>query len=415
VFSSATYPFTLSSLEENIMKYRFVLFIALAAFLFSVPALAQEANLTDSCVTDYDPAVDYFPEKVELAHTEGFTVEYFNHYKVVTIGTPWFGAETPLRYVLVQCGTPAPEDYPDAQVITIPAGSVVSLSTSFLPHLTSQDVLGRLVAIDTALYTHNQMVIDRVAAGEIAEIGGGGSGDVNLELLIDLEPELIFTQRFSGDDATYPAMLQAGLPTVIVPDFLDTSPLGQAEWGKYIALFFNTEGVAQTDYTEMATRYEEIAALAATTESRPTVFANTPYNDTWYMPGGRSYLAQLLADAGADYLWADDESTGSLFLDFETVFEQAADADYWVNAGFFWQSLDDALAEDERYAQFGAFQSGLVYSNNARVNANGGSDYFESGVANPDVILADLVTIFHPELRPDHALVYYRQLTAGNE
>ena len=397
------------------MKYPVLLLVTLAVYLLGSPVLAQETNLTDSCALTYDSTVDYFPEKVELAHTEGFTVEYFNNYKLVTIATPWFGADAPLQYVLVQCGTPAPEDYPDAQVIEIPAQSVVSLSTSFLPHLTSQGVLGKLVAIDTASYTHNQIVIDEVATGEIAEIGGGGSGDVNLEILIDLEPDLVLTQRFSSDDTTYPAMLQAGLTAVIVPDFLDTSPLGQAEWGKYIALFFNTEGPAQADYTEMAARYDEIAALAAAIESRPTVFANTPYNDTWYMPGGQSYLAQLLADAGADYLWADDVSTGSLFLDFETVFEQAAEAKYWVNAGFFWQSLDDALAEDERYARFGAFQSGLVYSNNARVNANGGSDYFESGIANPDIILADLVSIFHPELLADHDLVYYRQLAMGNE
>ncbi|MCB9451508.1 MAG: ABC transporter substrate-binding protein [Anaerolineaceae bacterium] len=396
------------------MKHPFILLFALAALLVGIPILAQDANLIDSCVTSYDSTVDYFPEKIELAHTDGFTVEYFNNYKVVTVGTPWFGAETPLQYVLVQCGTPAPEDYPDAQIVEIPAQSVVSLSTSFLPHLTSQNVLDRLVAVDTSLYTHNQVVIDKVAAGEVAEIGGGGSGDVNLEVLIDLQPGLVLTQRFSGDDTTYPAMLQAGIPAVIVPDFLDASPLGQAEWGKYISLFFNTEGSAQTDYTAMAGRYTEIAEMASAVENRPTVFANTPYNETWYMPGGKSYLAQLLADAGADYLWADDESTGSLFLDFETVFETAVDADYWVNAGFFWQSLNDALAEDVRYAEFSAFQNGNIYSNNARVNANGGSDYFESGIANPDVILADLVRIFHPELLPDHELVYYRQLTLND-
>ncbi|MBZ0274929.1 MAG: ABC transporter substrate-binding protein [Anaerolineae bacterium] len=393
------------------MKYRITLFLVLVLLLAGLPVSAQDANLTDSCVTTYDSNVDYFPDKVEPVNTEGFTVEYFNNYKVVTVATPWFGAEAPLQYVLVQCGTPAPDGYPDAQVVNVPAQSVVSLSTSFLPHLTTQGLLDRLVAIDTVLYTQNQPVIDKVAAGEVAEVGGGGSGDVNLEVLLDLEPGLVLTQRFSSDDTTYPAMLQAGIPAVIVPDFLDMTPLGQAEWGEYIALFFNTEGVAQAAYTEMAARYAEIAALGAAVESRPTVFANTPYNETWYMPGGRSYLAQLLVDAGADYLWADDESTGSLFLDFETVFDTAGEADYWMNAGFFWQTLDDALAEDERYAGFAAFQNGNVYSNNARVNENGGSDYFETGIANPDVILADLVSIFHPELLPDHALVYYKRLT----
>src|SRR5262249_21380263 len=143
---------------------------------------------------------------------------------------------------------------------------------------------------------------------------------------------------------------------------------------------------------------------------RPTVFANTPYQGTWFMPGGKSYLAQFFADAGADYLWKDDPSTGSVSLSFESVFDKAADADFWVNAGFFWTQKADALADDSRCEHVAAFNSGQVYTNNGHVNANGGSDCFESGVADPDRILADLVKIFHPDLLPDHELYYYRQL-----
>lgn len=397
------------------MKSRIVVSLLLMLVIgFAIPVHAQEAvNLQDACAETYDAAVDYFPEKVTVDEAQGFSVEYFNNYKVVTLNTPWSDATEPLQYVLVQCGTPAPSDLPDAKVIEVPVPSIVSMSTSILPALDAQGLLDKLVAVDTALYTTNQAVVDGVADGSILEIGGGGTGtEVNVEQLIDLEPGLVMTQRFSSADTSYPTLEEAGLPVVINADFLDTTPLGVAEWGKFISLFFNTEGTAQELFEGVQTRYNDLKALVADVETRPTVFAGTPYEGTWYMPGGRSYLAQVLADSGAAYYWADDTSTGSLPLDFETVFDTVVDADFWVNV-IFWNTLDDAKAADERFTQFKAYQDGNIFSNNARANANGGSDYYESGYANPDVILADLIAIFHPDLLTDHELYYYKQLEPG--
>ncbi len=394
------------------MKFWIILFTALLLTL-AVPAAAQDGNLQESCVTTYDPQADYFPDKVTVQAAEGFIVEYFGNYKQVTVQIPWMGAEKPLVYTLVQCGTPAP-DVPSDGVIEVPARRAVAMSTSFLPAFTDQELMDVLVAVDTVLYTRNPAVITGVAAGTIAEVGGGYSGqEVNVERLIDLQPDLVLTQRFSADDTDFAVLQQAGLPMVVASDFMDTSPLGVAEWGKFISLFFNTEAAANARFEATQTHYAEIKALTAGATARPTVFAGTPYDGTWYMPGGRSYLAQLLADAGADYLWADDTSTGSLFLDVETVFDRASAADYWMNVNQFWGSLKDAEAEDSRYTGFAAFQNGQVYSNNARLNENGGSDYYESGYANPDVILADLVAILHPDLLPDYTLFYYQQIPAS--
>jgi iron complex transport system substrate-binding protein len=389
---------------------RLVLLVAVLILALGVtPALAQ-SNLAE-CVSTYNTNLDYFPAKVTPQVAEGFSVEYFNHYKVVTVQTPWPQAEAPLTYLLVQCGTPIPDGYDDAAVIEVPVQRIISMSTSFLPHLDAQGVLDRLVAVDTVLYTSNPAVQDAVEDGSVLQIGGGGSGqDINIEQVIDLEPDLILTQRYFAGDTAYPALQEAGLPVVLNADFLDTSPLGVAEWGKFISLFFNTEALAESQFAEVKGRYDALRQQTESLESRPTVFAGTPYDGTWYMPGGRSYLAQLLADAGADYLWAGDTSTGSLFLDFETVFDRAANADFWVNVNPYWDSLADAEAEEPRYTGFAAFQSGQVYSNNARLNANGGSDYFETGYANPDMILADLVRIFHPDVLPDHELYFYKRI-----
>lgn len=172
-------------------------------------------------------------------------------------------------------------------------------------------------------------------------------------------------------------------------------------------MLYNQEAAANTWFDGVVAEYEALTALTANVAERPTVFANTPYEGTWYMPGGQSYTALLLNTAGADYLWEEDESTSTLFLDFESVFEQAADGDYWINLGFV-STLADLEASDERFADFAAFQNGMVYNYDLRINEFGGNDFFESAAANPHWVLADLIKIFHPELVPDHAFVYYR-------
>lgn len=111
---------------------------------------APTSNLTDGCVRDYDPAVDYFPEKLTLDYATGWQISYHNHYKLLTVTQPWLGADTQFEYVLVQCGTPVPDGYPAAQVIEVPARSIIAMSTTHLPHLITLGLLDRLVGVDTA-------------------------------------------------------------------------------------------------------------------------------------------------------------------------------------------------------------------------------------------------------------------------
>lgn len=372
---------------------------------------APVANLSDGCVSDYDPEVDYFPEKVTLSEAQGFSVEYFPNYKLVTVQTPWPGAEKAYRYVLVQCGTPAPTDpaLADATLIEVPVKSIVTMSTTELPPLMQVGALDRLVGVDTFKYISTPEVIALIEAGKLREIGGGS--DVNIEQLIDLSPELVMTSAAgNADHDAYPKLLEAGLTVAFDSAWLEHGPLGRAEWIKYMSLFFNQETVAEQTFGEMAARYTAMAAKARAVTTRPTVLTGFTYDGTWYVSGGDSYVAQMLADAGAAYLWADDDSTGSLQLSFEAVYERAQNADFWLNGSTYWQSLANVMKDDERFAEFAAFQHGTIYNNNARQKENGGNDYWESGVANPDVVLADLITIFHPDLLPDHELYYYRKL-----
>jgi iron complex transport system substrate-binding protein len=368
---------------------------------------APATNLTEGCVDAFDPNVDYFPEKISLTHTTGFRVEYYNSYKVITVATPWPGAGEAQQYVLVQCGAPEPTGFDAAQIIEVPVQQIATMSTSYLPFLDMYGLLDRLVAVDDVTYVNNPAVLAMAEAGTLVQIGYGAG--VNVEQILDLAPDLVMTYGSGSPEYdAHPVLLNAGLKVAVNAEWLETSPLGRAEWGKFIALFFNKEATAESTFANTVARYEDLKAKAAAAE-KPTVLTDSEYQGSWYVAGGRSFTAQLLADAGAAYLWADDESTGSIPVAFEAVFDKAAAADFWLNVGFV-NSLEEMKAADERYTDFAAFQKGNVWNNNKRQNANGGNDYYESAVAQPDAVLADLIAIFHPELMPEHAFVYYQRL-----
>lgn len=369
---------------------------------------APTANLTDACVADATPGVDYFPAKAIITQTEGFSIEYHDTYKLLTVKTPAPGATAALTYVLVQCGTEPPAGFEPAQIITVPVKRVVAMSTTYLSVLDDLGLLDRLVGVDDATYTYNQKVIELFAAGKLKAIGSGAG--LNLEAAIELKPDLIITfGSGSTDFDSHPKLLEAGLKVVLNAEWLDTSPLGRAEWGKFIAVFFNQETAAEDWFTEIADGYAEVKAIAATAGTPPKLAYGTPYQGTWYLPGGASFAAQLIRDAGATYPYAADTSTASLPLSFEEAYSTTRDAAYWINLPFV-PDLAALLAQDSRFAEFEAYKNGNVWNNDLRSNAAGGSDYYESAVVRPDLVLADLVAIVHPDKMPGHEFYYYRQL-----
>ncbi|MCJ7696253.1 MAG: ABC transporter substrate-binding protein [Anaerolineaceae bacterium] len=363
-------------------------------------------------VKDNNEETNYFPEIMQTEYAQGFIIEYHTNYKILTVTQPWSGAKQVFSYVLVQRGTEVPDTVlENSLVIEVPIRSIVTMSTTYFPYLEKFKLMDSLVGVDDTTYIYNEMVQDMAERGILNIIGGGaGGGAVNVEALIDLAADVIMTSA-SGipEYDAHPKLIEAGLPVVINADYLENTPLGRAEWGKFIAAFYNLESEANREFSMVVDRYNALVSLTSDITDKPAVFTNTDFQGSWYVPGGQSYAAILLKDAGATYLWADDESTGANPLSFEEVYDKAADAEYWLNVGFA-GDLTSLLAMDERYFDFSAFQNGKVFNYTNRVNAYGGSDYFESGVANPDVILADLIAIFHPQLLPEHMLFYYKQL-----
>lgn len=385
--------------------------ILTGAALAEEPATPPTANRISGCLERYDPAIDYFPEKATLAYAKGFTLEYFKHYKVVTVNAPWPDAQESFRYVLVQCGAPTPEGFVDAQVIQIPIRSIAILSATHLPHLEMLDALDRLVAVSSHENVYSPAARQMITAGKVAEVGRGPG--VNLERILDLHPDLV--TAVGHDQPQYnihPLLRNAGVNVAINAEYVEPTLLGRSEWLKFTAAFLNRDGLAQRRFAEMTERYEALAAQVRDmpTAQKPSVFGGFLHRDVWYVPGGASYIARLVADAGGRYLWADDAHQASIPLSFEVVFERAGDAEVWFTSDLDWFKRADLLAANERYGAFKVFRDGRVYNHNARLNEHKANDYWEAGMVEPDVVLADVIKILHPDRLPDHRLKYYRWL-----
>jgi len=393
--------------------------VSILLFMLIVPTIAQEQveltqNLTDGCVSDYDESVDYFPEKATFLDATNISVVYHNHYKVVTVLDAFDGAE-PFNYVLVQCGTPMPsaDNFAEnTQFIEVPTGDIITLSTTQLPHLTQLGLLDNLVAMDSFDYVNTPAVREKIDGGDLDAVGFGSG--INVELVLNIEPDVVMASGFDPDTDAHPVLLEAGIFTALNASWREVTPLGRAEWIKYVALFYNVEAQATEIYDDIVLSYNEAKLLAAEIpeEARPTVLWNRFWSprEAWTIPGAQTYAGTLIQDAGGRIALTELAPDDSVNISFEVAYEGGLDADIWSLDAFGIDSLDALYAEDSRYADFGAVASGNVWNNNLDVNENGGNNYYELGVTRPDLVLRDLVAIFHPELLPDHEFVFYRRL-----
>ena len=255
-------------------------------------------------------------------------------------------------------------------------------------------------------------IAERVAQGQVAEVGFGAQ--INIELVLSLQPDLVMSYGFNPDTDAHPILLEAGVFTALDASWREQSPLGRAEWLKFTALFYNREAQASAIYQTIAEEYESARALAAglPAADQPDVLINAflGYADAWFIPGQDTYVGQLLRDAGGNLLLSKADSTASQPLSFERVYEAGSGAAVWLVETYGVRSQADLLALDSRFGDFEALQAGDVWNNNRDENANGGSNYYEWGMAHPQLALRDLIAILHPDLLPEHEFAFYQRL-----
>lgn len=296
----------------------------------------------------------------------------------------------------------------DAFYIKTPVSRVASMSSIYTAMISQLHCNDRIVAIDNVDYYTNEYIQHKVKEGEVAELSRGPH--VEIEKTMALNPDLFLTFGMGNPKKDVDAkLLQSHIPIAISLDHLEETPLARAEWIKFIAYFFDKQNLADSLFKETEKNYNQLKNLTASITKKPTVLTEIKYGDAWYIPSGKSYMAHLINDAGGDYFWKEDDKTGSTPLSFEMVYAKAKDCDYWINQ-YNVNTKKELLSYDERYGLFKAFKENHLYNNNKTQNALGYSNYWETGVTNPDDVLADLIAIFSPILLPNHQFKYYKKI-----
>lgn len=296
----------------------------------------------------------------------------------------------------------------DAYYVKIPVKRVASMSSVYSLMLMALGEANSIAAIDNVEYYTDAFIQKQVSDGKVLELSKGPQ--IEVEKTLALKPDLLLTFGM-GDPAADldKKLLQAQVPVAISLDHLEETPLARAEWIKFYACFFDKQRMADSIFSAGEKKYKELKALVANETRKPTVLTEIKYGDTWYVPAGMSYMANLIADAGGDYFWKDDHKTGSTPLSFETVYAKAKDCDVWINT-YNLNSKKELLAFDTRYGLFNAYKKDRVYNNNKVQNAKGYSNYWETAMLQPEAVLADLIAILYPERLPNHVFTYYKKL-----
>jgi iron complex transport system substrate-binding protein len=249
----------------------------------------------------------------------------------------------------------------------------------------------------------------KIDDGFIKDVGYEAS--LNNELILKISPDLIMMYGIGGESAGYVNKIrELGVKVMFNADYLETDPLGKAEWIRLFGALYCKEMLADSIFRSEVERYEKLKDYIGTNiSSRPEVLLGLPYKDTWYISPGNSYISRIISDAGGNYLWKDMESDISMPLGIENVYLQAMSADFWLNIGTVKKKYDIA-AFDHRLASLPCFKNGNLFNNNNRMNLRGGNDYWENGTTHPHLVLKDIATILHPELFGDDELYFYRKI-----
>ena len=371
-------------------------FFAIVALLVSACKQNTEKSKTDleQCEIYYKPAF-----------SERFVIKADGDDRLLIVYNPWQGSRNvKFTYTLTHA------ENNDAHTVKIPVERVICLSSTHLAFIDFIDEIGKIVGVSGAGFISNQQARQLIDAGKIVDVGY--ENYLSYEVIASLKPDVIFAYGVDGELGKTEAKLnEMGIKLVYIGEYLEETPLAKAEWAVAIAAFFEKSEIAAEKIKIIESEYNNLKNLAANVINKPKVLINAPYRDVWYLPAVKSTAINFLKDAGGDYIFELETQNAkeSNPTSIEYVYVKALDADIWIN-----QNNETTLAQlknlDTRLINISAFKNKNVYNNNNQLTTSGGNDFWESGVINPQIILKDLIKIFHPQLLPEYKLFYYRKL-----
>ena len=343
-------------------------------------------------------------ETIPLRYAENLSLSATEDYTIARLRNPWDTTRILHTYVLVDKEKSLPADLPEGTLVRTPLSKAVVYSSVHCGLLNQIGALKSIGGVCDLKYIKLQEVQDGCRTGSIADVGNGMNPDI--EKIIDLHPDAIMLSPFENSGG-YGRVEKLNIPIIECADYMETSALGRAEWMRFYGLLFGEAQKADSLFAEVEKNYNELKALVAPLSYAPSVISELKNGSAWYVPGGKSTSARIYADAGANYVFADDEHSGSVPLTFETVFDKGQNADFWLIK--YNQAIDKTYKELEQdyapYTGFRAFKERNIYGCNT-----GKVDFYEDSPFHPDRLLKDLIKIFHPTLLEGYELKYFTKL-----
>ncbi|WP_051203974.1 ABC transporter substrate-binding protein [Hugenholtzia roseola] len=384
----------------------FLLFLSCCAVFFCCQKKENEAaNRVEAAQIAALPLGDSIP----LYWARGFEVSRFATHTQIRLVSE---RET-TTYLLYDKRKPALLDslqklQPQAICVAIPIERAILRTTKYLAFFEALGALENVVGLAGTQFVHSQNAQNAIQNQKISEIGSPDGLMLDLEKVVALQSEVIFSYATLEGQAndTHQKLVQLGQRVILAQETTEAHPLGQAEWLKFFAYFLGKEKQADSIFQQIEKKYSALKEKVKTVQYRPKVLLNVPYQEVWYMPAGAHFSAQFIADAGGDYLFSDLEGSGSIPLSIEKVYARGLQADLWLNPSNL-RSLVALAQADKRFTQLPAFAKGRVFNATRRQHANSGNDIFEQGVLRPDLILEDLIHILQPQLLPQKDSLYF--------
>ena len=326
-------------------------------------------------------------------------------YTVVTIRNPWDTLKVLHTYLLADREKPLPEHLPEGTVVRTPLQKSVIYSSVHCSLWSELDELKGIGGVCGLEYIKLPQIQEGCRNGSIVNVGNSMNPDI--ERIIDLRPDAILLSPFENSGG-YGRVGKLNIPIIECADYMETSALGRAEWMRLYGLLLGKEAQADSLFAGIEKEYLTLTQQVKSQNlKRPTVISEMKNSSAWYIPGGNSTMGRLYQDAGADYVFASLSNSGSVPLAFETVFDRGGNADIWLIK--YNQPQDKTYSELERdyapYARFKAFQDRKIYGCNTNH-----VPFYEESPFHPELLLKDLIKIFHPELLPDYDLKYFSNL-----
>ncbi|MES2589096.1 MAG: ABC transporter substrate-binding protein [Bacteroidota bacterium] len=288
----------------------------------------------------------------------------------------------------------------DVIPIQIPLKSIIALSGTDIGMLQKISCADKITGILNIDYINNSTIKRNFSKNKVKEVQD--LGQINPESLLGVSSTITYS-GFGNPPSNEEKLAKIGILCIPNYDWKEIHPMGKAEWIKFYGLLFDKEEQANTYFSKIEKEYLKLIKLAKKIKEKPSLISGSMIGDSWYMPAGESFNAELFEKASSNYVSKNSKGTGSTAYSFENVLKDFQHTEFWINPGF--KSKKELLQANSKYQFFDAFKEDKIYCYSHDMN-----HFWEMSAIEPQKVLSDLIQILHPNLNPKKKLYFYKRI-----